>query len=197
MTLRELLATWAVHDLDHVSQIFAGMAGSHDVEVGPSKAYLGILLRREDRPPSPGDRRGLFLAALFVAALLYSSIGHAGASAYLAAMALVGVPVAIMRPTALVLNVFVASIVVVRFSLARHLPWRSLVPLAIGSVPAAFVGGSIELPERGLPAAGRGRARRRAWRLAASPAPVDDARRPACPGSPVSSAAPRLACWPD
>lgn len=48
VTLRELLSTWAIHDLDHVSQIFAGMAGSHDVEVGPWRAYLGILLRRED-----------------------------------------------------------------------------------------------------------------------------------------------------
>jgi hypothetical protein len=48
VTLRELLATWAVHDLDHVSQVFAGMAGSHDADVGPWKAYLGILLRRED-----------------------------------------------------------------------------------------------------------------------------------------------------
>lgn len=48
VTLRELLATWAVHDLDHVSQIFAAMAGSHDAEVGPWRAYLGILLRRED-----------------------------------------------------------------------------------------------------------------------------------------------------
>lgn len=48
VTLRELLATWAVHDLDHVSQIFAGMAGSHDADVGPWRAYLGILLRRED-----------------------------------------------------------------------------------------------------------------------------------------------------
>ncbi|MGQ0608153.1 MAG: DinB family protein [Chloroflexota bacterium] len=48
VTLRELLSTWAVHDLDHVSQIFAGMAGSHDGEVGPWKAYLGILLRRAD-----------------------------------------------------------------------------------------------------------------------------------------------------
>ena len=48
VTLRELLATWAVHDLDHVSQVFAGMAGSHDAEVGPWKAYPGILLRRED-----------------------------------------------------------------------------------------------------------------------------------------------------
>ena len=48
VTLRELLATWAVHDLDHVSQIFAGLAGSHDADVGPWKTYLGILLRRED-----------------------------------------------------------------------------------------------------------------------------------------------------
>jgi hypothetical protein len=54
VTLRELLATWAVHDLDHVSQIFAGMAGSHDAEVGPWKAYLGILLRREDPSAVPG-----------------------------------------------------------------------------------------------------------------------------------------------
>ena len=48
VTLRELLSTWAVHDLDHVGQIYAGMAGSHDADVGPWKAYLGILLRRED-----------------------------------------------------------------------------------------------------------------------------------------------------
>jgi hypothetical protein len=48
VTLRELLATWAVHDLDHVSQIFSGMAGSHDAEAGPWRVYLGILLRRED-----------------------------------------------------------------------------------------------------------------------------------------------------
>ena len=48
VTLRELLATWAVHDLDHVSQVFAGMAGSYDAGVGKWKAYLGILLRRDD-----------------------------------------------------------------------------------------------------------------------------------------------------
>jgi uncharacterized membrane protein YfcA len=89
----------------------------------------------------------LLLAALFfAAALLYASVGHAGASAYLAAMALVGFAPAAMRPTALVLNLFVASIVIVRFARAGHLPWRQLVPLAIGSVPMAFVGGLIELP---------------------------------------------------
>jgi hypothetical protein len=54
VTLRELLATWAVHDLDHVSQIYAGLAGSHDAEVGPWKAYLGILLRRDDPSAIPG-----------------------------------------------------------------------------------------------------------------------------------------------
>jgi DinB superfamily len=48
VTMRELLATWTVHDLDHISQIFAGMAGSHDAEVGAWKKYLGILLRRDD-----------------------------------------------------------------------------------------------------------------------------------------------------
>ncbi|MDQ3691360.1 MAG: sulfite exporter TauE/SafE family protein [Chloroflexota bacterium] len=89
----------------------------------------------------------LLLAALFFAAsLLYSSVGHAGASAYLAAMALVGVAVTTMRPTALVLNLFVASIVVIRFSRAGHLPWRSLLPLAAGSIPMAYLGGSIQLP---------------------------------------------------
>ncbi len=90
----------------------------------------------------------LILAALFfAAALLYSSVGHAGASAYLAAMAFVGVAASTMRPTALVLNLFVASIVVVRFARAGHLPWRSLVPLAGGSIPMAFIGGSIALPD--------------------------------------------------
>jgi len=48
VTLRELLATWAVHDLDHIGQIYAGLAGSHDADVGPWKEYLGILLRRDD-----------------------------------------------------------------------------------------------------------------------------------------------------
>jgi hypothetical protein len=54
VTLRELLATWTAHDLDHVSQIFAGMAGSRDADVGPFKVYLGILLRREDPAAVPG-----------------------------------------------------------------------------------------------------------------------------------------------
>jgi hypothetical protein len=48
VTLGNLLSAWAVHDLDHIGQIYAGLAGSHDASVGPWKAYLGILLRRDD-----------------------------------------------------------------------------------------------------------------------------------------------------
>ena len=54
VTLGELIATWAVHDLDHVSQIFAGMAASRDAAVGPWRRYLGILLRRDDPAAIPG-----------------------------------------------------------------------------------------------------------------------------------------------
>ncbi len=54
VTLGQLLNTWAVHDLDHTAQIFAGLAGSHDADVGPWKHYLGILLRREDPAARPG-----------------------------------------------------------------------------------------------------------------------------------------------
>ena len=54
VTLGNLLNTWAVHDLDHTSQIFAGLAGSHDADVGPWKHYLGILLRRTEPAATPG-----------------------------------------------------------------------------------------------------------------------------------------------
>ena len=54
VTMRNLLATWAVHDLDHTSQIFGGMSAAYDQTVGPWKQYLGILLRREDPSAVPG-----------------------------------------------------------------------------------------------------------------------------------------------
>ena len=53
VTMRQLLATWAVHDLDHIAQIFAAMSATQDEAVGPWRAYLGILLRREDPCASP------------------------------------------------------------------------------------------------------------------------------------------------
>jgi hypothetical protein len=89
----------------------------------------------------------LLLAALFLAAaILYGMVGHAGASAYLAAMALVGVAPEEMRPTALVLNILVASIVTLRFSRAGFVRPLSALPFLVGSVPAAFLGGTITLP---------------------------------------------------
>jgi len=88
----------------------------------------------------------LLAVAFFAAATLYASVGHAGASGYLAAMALVGVAPATMRPTALALNILVASIVTIRFHLAGHVPWRALVPFLIGSIPLAFIGGALVLP---------------------------------------------------
>ena len=96
-------------------------------------------------PTDPAAVAGL-AALVLAAALLYSSVGHAGASAYLAAMALFGVSPAASKPAALVMNVAVAALVTIRFSAAGLVPWRRLAPLAIGSVPAAFVGGVVELP---------------------------------------------------
>jgi uncharacterized membrane protein YfcA len=83
---------------------------------------------------------------IFIAAVLYSSVGHAGASGYLAIMALFGVAAVVMKPTALVLNIFVATIATVRFTRAGYFSWRTLWPFLIGSIPLAFVGGAIQLP---------------------------------------------------
>jgi uncharacterized protein len=89
----------------------------------------------------------LALAALILAAAtLYSSVGHAGASGYLAAMALVGLAPESMKPTALTLNVLVASIATVSYIRAGHFAWRTFYPFAILSIPAAFIGGAIQLP---------------------------------------------------
>jgi uncharacterized membrane protein YfcA len=89
----------------------------------------------------------LLLAALFLlAAVLYGMVGHAGASAYLAIMALLSVGPEVMRPTALVLNILVATIVSLRFGRAGFVRPLAALPFLIGSVPAAFVGGAISLP---------------------------------------------------
>lgn len=92
------------------------------------------------------DSTLVLAVAFFVAAILYASVGHAGASAYLAAMGLVGVAPQTMRPTALALNILVASIVTVRFHLAGQVAWRAVLPFVIGSIPMAFIGGGLTLP---------------------------------------------------
>lgn len=86
------------------------------------------------------------ILALFIVAVLYSSVGHGGASGYLAVMAFLAVSPAVTRPTALVLNLFVASIAFVQFYRAKHFDWKIFLPFAAASVPFAFIGGMIQLP---------------------------------------------------
>ena len=88
----------------------------------------------------------LLAACMFLGAVLYTSVGHAGASAYLALMALFGLPAAVMRPTALVLNILVASLTSFRYGRAGLFRWRTLWPFLIGAAPFAFLGGSLQIP---------------------------------------------------
>ena len=83
---------------------------------------------------------------MLLGAALYTSVGHAGASAYIAIMALFGFAPAAMRPTALVLNILVASFTSLRYVRAGMFRWRVLWPVLLGAVPAAFAGGAIQLP---------------------------------------------------
>lgn len=85
--------------------------------------------------------------SLTLVAVLYASVGHGGASGYLAVMALLGVAPATMRPAALVLNVVVASLALWHFARQGLFAARLFWPLALGSIPAAFLGGRIALPE--------------------------------------------------
>jgi hypothetical protein len=86
-------------------------------------------------------------ALMFVAAMLYASVGHGGASAYLAAMALMSMAPAVMKPTALVLNIVVSSIAAFRFCRAGHFSWRLFWPFALASIPAAFIGGHTHIDD--------------------------------------------------
>src|SRR5438128_2475705 len=87
----------------------------------------------------------LFLA-VGVIAFLYSSVGHAGASGYIAVMALFGIGASVIRPTALVLNILVASIGAFQFWRAGHFQWNLFWPFALLSIPAAYLGGYLQLP---------------------------------------------------
>jgi uncharacterized membrane protein YfcA len=87
------------------------------------------------------------LAVLFFAtAVLYSSVGNAGASGYLAAMALTGLAPETMKSTALMLNIVVALITTLRFYRAGHFSWSIFWPFTVASVPFAFLGGVLSLP---------------------------------------------------
>ena len=88
----------------------------------------------------------LLAAGMLVAAFGYASVGHGGASAYLAALALAGVAPSQMRPIALVLNILVSAIGTYKFWRAGYFRWRLFWPFAAVSIPLAFLGGAITLP---------------------------------------------------
>lgn len=83
----------------------------------------------------------LFLGLVFLMAMLYSSVGHGGASGYLALMALFSFPPDFMRPSALVLNIFVSSIALFSYARNSHFRLKLLLPFIITSIPMSFVGG--------------------------------------------------------
>jgi uncharacterized protein len=86
----------------------------------------------------------LLFLAIGVIAFLYSSVGHAGASGYIAVMTLWGIAPTVIRPTALVLNILVASIGAFQFWRAGHFTWKLFWPFALLSIPAAYFGGYLQ-----------------------------------------------------
>lgn len=89
----------------------------------------------------------LLLALLFLGvASLYASVGHAGASGYIAAMALLGLAPEQIRPTALALNLLVGGIGLLRFWRAGHVRWRNVLPFVLASAPAAYFAAQVKLP---------------------------------------------------
>ena len=89
----------------------------------------------------------VLIALLFFAtALLYSSVGLAGATSYLAVMALFEFPPAEMKSTALALNILVATIAATKFYRAGNFSWQTFWPFALTSIPFAYLGGRILLP---------------------------------------------------
>jgi uncharacterized protein len=81
----------------------------------------------------------------FVIALLYSTVGHAGASGYLATMAMLSFTPGVMKPTALALNIIVALVTTIRFATAGYFSWRLFWPFALASVPMAYLGGGMHM----------------------------------------------------
>ena len=88
----------------------------------------------------------LLAALLFAVAVLYSSVGHAGASGYIASMALLGFAPEQVRPTALALNLLVGGIGLFRWWRGGHVRWRNVLPFVLASAPAAFLSAQVQLP---------------------------------------------------
>ena len=87
----------------------------------------------------------IFYLLLFIVAFLYSSVGHGGASGYLALMAIYAFSPEVMKPTALMLNLFVSLTSFIQFYRGKHFKWNIFLPLALASIPMAFIGGLITM----------------------------------------------------
>jgi uncharacterized membrane protein YfcA len=87
----------------------------------------------------------IFFGFLFIVAFLYSSVGHGGASGYLALMAIFAISPLIMKPTALLLNLFVSSVSFIQFYRGSHFRWRIFWPFALASIPLSFIGGMMAI----------------------------------------------------
>ncbi len=95
-----------------------------------------------------GDSQEILFGLLLpVVAFLYASVGHGGASGYLALMALTGMAVPYMKPLALILNLCVAGVSFAQFARNSHFKARLTLPFLITSIPAAFAGGMIEIED--------------------------------------------------
>ncbi len=94
----------------------------------------------------PPEHLALLTLAVLVIAFLYSAVGHAGASGYIAVMTLFNLAPAEIKPTALALNILVAGIGAWQFWRAGHFSWRLFWPFALLSIPGAFLGGTLNLP---------------------------------------------------
>lgn len=86
-----------------------------------------------------------FLMVLSIVAFLYSSVGHGGASGYLALMAIFSFAPGMMKPTALLLNLFVAAVAFYHYYKEGHFNKKLFLYFAIASIPMAFLGGTIEV----------------------------------------------------
>ncbi|WP_347066072.1 sulfite exporter TauE/SafE family protein [Flavobacterium sp. WV_118_3] len=87
----------------------------------------------------------VFYLILFLVAFLYASVGHGGASGYLALMALYGITPAEMKPTALILNLFVSLTSFIQYHKRGYFLKKIFLPIASASIPMAFIGGMIHL----------------------------------------------------
>lgn len=97
-------------------------------------------------PDMDATRLALLFVVIGIVAFLYSSVGHAGASGYIAVMTLFGLAATAIRPTALILNILVATIGSIQFARAGYFRWRLFWPFAALSIPAAYLGGYLQLP---------------------------------------------------